>query len=72
MLQFTNSVSKELSDILDPFTEWFFAQNDQHLVLGPQEHQEKRKGGLTVDTATDKQYLNHIVGKGERHVGFLK
>lgn len=70
MLQFTNSVSKELSDILDPFTQWFFAQNDQHLVLGPEEHQEKRRGGLNVDTATDEQYLNHIVGKGEKHVGF--
>jgi hypothetical protein len=59
MLQFTKSVSKELSDILDPFTEWFFAQNDQHLVLGPEDMQRKRQGGLNMETATDEQYLNH-------------
>lgn len=70
MTQFTKSISKELSNILEPFTSWFFAQNDQHLVLGPKEMQEKRRGGLTVETATDEQYLKHIVDKGERHVGF--
>ena len=70
MIQFTSSISKDLTDILDPFTQWFFEQNDQHLVLGPQDMQEKRRGGLNVDTATDEQYLNHIVGKGEKHVGF--
>jgi hypothetical protein len=55
MLTFTNSISKDLTDILDPFTEWFFAQNDQHLVLGPEEHQRQRAGGLTYETATDEK-----------------
>jgi hypothetical protein len=70
MLRFTSSISSELSDILDPFTEWFFAQPDQDLVLGPLDQQERRKGGLNIDTATDEQYLQHIVNKKQNHVGF--
>lgn len=70
MLTFTNSISKDLTDILDPFTEWFFAQNDQDLVLGPEDGQISRAGGLNYLTATDEQYMNHILSKGENHVGF--
>lgn len=70
MLRFVSPISKDLTDILDPFTEWFFAQNDQHLVLGPDEMQKQRMGGLDHITSCDENYMNHIINKGERHIGF--
>lgn len=70
MLKFAEPISQDLLDILDPFTEWFFAQDDRTTVLGPEDDTRKRGGGLNNITSCDDQYLNHIVNKGERHVGF--
>lgn len=70
MLKFAEPISKDLLDILDPFTEWFFQQEDRTDVLGPIEHQQRTSGGLTNITSCDEQYMNHIINKNERHVGF--
>lgn len=70
MLKFAEPISQDLLDILDPFTEWFFAQDDRTSVLGPREDILKRGGGLNNVTSCDEQYMKHIINKGERHVGF--
>jgi len=67
---FTESISDELLDILMPYTEWFFAQNDHDILAGPEEFRAKRAGGLTWETATDEKYLEHIRSKGDKHIGF--
>lgn len=67
---FTDSICDELMDILMPYTEWFFAQEDHDLLRGPDEFNKKRAGGLNIETATDEKYLEHIMSKGAKHVGF--
>lgn len=70
MIKFVEPISQDLLDILNPFTEWFFLESDRTDVLGPVEHQEKISGGLNHITSCDDKYLEHIVNKNERHVGF--
>lgn len=64
-MKFANSISDELLEIVQPYTDWFFAQTDlDQLKEYPRVH------GHTFDSATSEDYLNHIVKKDGDHVGF--
>ena len=64
-MRFTNSISKDLLEILEPYREWFFAQEDHHLLREPD-----RTNGKTFESATSEEYLRQIVEKDGEHSGF--
>ncbi len=69
-MQFTNSISKELLDILTPYTEWFFVQEDHDKLLPVGEDLKKRMGNMDHISSCSEEYLNHIVKKDGAHIGF--
>lgn len=64
-MKFTNTISDELLDIVTPYTDWFFSQTDHAKLKEPD-----RVHGHTMESATSKEYLDHIVKKDGDHVGF--
>ena len=64
-MKFVDNISEELLEILNPYVDWFFAQEDHDRLREPD-----RTGGYTVDTATSEEYLREIVAKDGQHSGF--
>ncbi len=69
-MQFTNSISKELLDILTPYTEWFFQQEDHDKLLPTGDSLKGRMGGKDHISSCSLEYMNEIVGKDGAHIGF--
>lgn len=69
-MQFTNSISKELIDLLTPYTEWFFQQEDHDQLLPRGDSLKNRMGGKDHISANSEEYLAEIVGKDGQHIGF--
>lgn len=64
-MKFANYISDELKEIVTPYTEWFFSQEDHKDLREPD-----RVNGHTMETATSLEYMNHIVGKDGNHIGY--
>lgn len=64
-MRFTPQISSDLLDILEPYREWFFQQNDHELLKEPD-----RVHGKTFETATSEEYLQEIIAKDGKHEGF--
>lgn len=69
-MQFTNSINQELLDILNPYAEWFFEQDDHDALLPTGESLVKRMGGMDHISSCSIEYMNHVVGKDGAHIGF--
>lgn len=64
-MKFTDSISEDLLAILNPYTDWFFSQEDLATLREPD-----RTHGKTFETATSEEYLQEIITKDGEHVGF--
>jgi len=66
-MKWTNQISDETLELLQPYTDWFFSQD---LTKLEERIDEKRAGDYNIETATNEDYLNMIVKKDGEHIGY--
>lgn len=66
MILKTIPICQELLDIITPYSDWFFEQEDRHDMR----EKPNREFDFDLRKATEEDYLQHIMNKGRDHEGF--